>query len=123
VKYLIRRVKRQEERTAREIGGRTTPASGAVWSAKGDATSATVMAECKQTEKKSYALRSDVLEKLLREAYTAAKMPLLQVQFTGPKGGRYAVLPWNELLTLIDKAGEWDKYQTLRERGLDKKVK
>lgn len=44
----------QEKRVASELGGRVTPASGALWGAKGDVKSDLFLAECKTTEKPAY---------------------------------------------------------------------
>ena len=46
----------QEKRVASELGGRVTPASGALWGAKGDVKSDLFLAECKTTEKPAYPL-------------------------------------------------------------------
>lgn len=100
MRLLLKRSKRQERKTAKELGGKRVPLSGAHWTAKGDVSAEKELVECKQTSRKSYTLSAAVLEKILHEAYRAAKRPVLQVQFTHGKGGRYAIIPWTDYLAL-----------------------
>lgn len=82
---------------AADVGGRTTPGSGATWSAKGDVTDADWMIECKTTDHKSYPLTNAVMTKVRLEATLEGKRAVLQVEI---QGKRYAVLPWDEYLTM-----------------------
>ena len=59
---------RQEQKTAKEINGRTTPASGSRWHQKGDIRSDKFLIECKTTTKDSYRLTAKTWEKIYKEA-------------------------------------------------------
>ena len=48
--------RKQEKRVAKETKGKTTPASGAFWSAKADVRSKLFLVECKTTQKDYYDL-------------------------------------------------------------------
>lgn len=58
----------QEKRVANELGGKVTPASGALWGAKGDVKSDLFLAECKTTEKPAYPLTLKTWTKISKEA-------------------------------------------------------
>ena len=58
----------QEKRVAKEIGGKTTIASGAFWSSKADVRSKLFLVECKTTEKDFYSLTYNVWNKVYNEA-------------------------------------------------------
>ena len=60
--------KKQEKRVAKETKGRTTPASGAFWSAKADVRSKLFLVECKTTQKDFYSLTEVVWSKIYKEA-------------------------------------------------------
>ena len=63
-----KRSRRQEHITAKEINGRTTPASGSRWYSKGDIRSDKFLIECKTTTKDSYRLTAKAWEKIYKEA-------------------------------------------------------
>lgn len=77
---------------AAEVGGRTTPGSGARWHSKGDVTTREWMVECKRTDKKQYILKAAEMKKLIVEALRDGKQPMMVVDM---QGERYAVLPWS----------------------------
>ena len=62
------RSKRQESKVAREINGRVTLASGALWMSKGDVRSNDYLVECKTTKKKTYPLHISTWLKIEKEA-------------------------------------------------------
>jgi len=66
-KRLIKLSKKGEEETAKEIGGRTTLASGAIGT-PGDVVNEDWMIEEKRTEKKSFRLTSTLLDKARSDA-------------------------------------------------------
>ena len=67
--YDVKKVsERQEKRVAKEVGGRTTPASGAIENFKGDVRSSKFLIECKTTEKDKYSLKFEVWEKIYKES-------------------------------------------------------
>lgn len=88
-----KRSRRQEKRTARRIGGKVQPASGA-GQEKGDVRDPGHMSiECKLTRAKSYSLKLADLEKLEKEAHSGEK-PALEIEFQGVyPHKRYVVLP------------------------------
>lgn len=63
-----RKSQKQEKRVAKELGGRVTPASGALWGAKGDVRSEYFLVECKVTSKSSYPLKDTIWDKIAKEA-------------------------------------------------------
>ena len=60
--------KAQENKVAKDIGGKTILASGALWFAKGDVRSKHFLIECKTTEKNFYPLSARTWEKIYLEA-------------------------------------------------------
>lgn len=62
------RSRRQEQRTARSLGGRPTPGSGAGWVTKNDVKTADRSFEIKYTDKQSYSLKRADLDKAERHA-------------------------------------------------------
>ena len=79
--------KRHEKDTASKLGGRVTPASGAIESIKGDvdgveAHAFAFLVECKRTEKKSLSVKVAWLDKITREAHVQpGREPALALQF------------------------------------------
>ncbi len=90
---------RGERRTARDIGGKTTPGSGSQWRAKGDVKSRTLLVERKDTIYKSFGVSLDILDKIAIEANQADRDPVLVI---GLDHGRreYAVVPLADYLAL-----------------------
>lgn len=95
--------KLQELRTAKELGGDLVSGSGNQWHSKGDVKAKRYLVECKRTDKKSYSLKAEDLEKLRVQAHKAGKNPLFQVEL-GKE--RLAILPWELLLDLLVRAGD-----------------
>lgn len=75
--------KKHENRLAKKIGGSTNAASGAFWSRKGDVRSKELLIEHKWTGKKSFTLKSDVLEKIVTEAILDGRTPMLGIHLNG----------------------------------------
>ena len=59
---------KQEQRVAKELGGKTVIASGSLWGSKGDVRHDQFLVECKTTEKSFYALTYEVWKKIQTEA-------------------------------------------------------
>jgi hypothetical protein len=79
-----RAVARQERETAELVGGRVQKASGAVLSAKSDVRLKGVLrGEMKSTEKKSFILKREVLDKIRSECVGMEK-PFLSLRFINP---------------------------------------
>ena len=88
----------QEQNTAKEYGGYTTPKSGA-GDIKGDVrVKGKYRIECKCTIKKSYALNKEYLRKFTEQAAALAEDPIMQLHFIdehGHKEDGYIIMPEN----------------------------
>jgi len=89
--------KKHEDRLAKELGGQRVVASGAFWSRKGDVRMPDVLLEHKWTGKKSFTLKSEVLEKIVKEAILESRMPILGISLNNEN---YVVLTENDYLEL-----------------------
>ena len=106
-----RNSKNQESKVAKELSGRVTPASGALWGAKADVRNDTFLVECKTTEKDFYSLTFNTWDKIYREAIKdGLRIPVMCIDLlNGDK--RYAVmcrkdLPYTEAFQLTDSYSE-----------------
>ena len=90
------RSRRQEGEVAKRIGGRKTPASGAL-SEKGDVRlKGVVRIECKTTMHKSFSITREMLGKIEDAALSSGELPALVIEFLNDKGnpiGAVAVMP------------------------------
>ena len=68
MKNVKKKSKKQEEKIAKDIGGRTTPASGALWAFKGDVRNDKYLIEAKFTDSNKYQLKCKTWYKIKREA-------------------------------------------------------
>lgn len=99
--YIKRKSAKQEKRTAKEFGGRTTPASGAMWSAKGDVRTLDYLIENKYTDSKKYKLELKILEKIENEALKDNfRTPILQVDIADELS--LVVLNHNDFLVISE---------------------
>lgn len=99
--------KKQEERVARDVGGRPTNGSGNTdfASQKGDVRKQfDLRIEAKTTSARSYTLSLDTWQKIQGEAAVAGEMPAMQVEFQGPMGmnRKLAVIDWHWFLQLLE---------------------
>lgn len=84
----------QERSVAKDLKAKLTPASGALWGAKGDVRSAKFLVECKATEANYYSLSKRVWLKIAEEALKdGLRTPLMNIQV---KGRMWAVLDLND---------------------------
>lgn len=91
------RSKKQESKVAKEIGGKTTPASGALWGAKADVRSDLFLVECKTTLKDYYQLSFNVWDKIYHEAVKdGLRTPVMCIDLNDGKE-RVAVLRTQDL--------------------------
>jgi Holliday junction resolvase len=74
---------KHEKRLEKALGGKRTAASGAFWSRKGDVRTNDLLIEHKWTGKKSFSVKSDVLEKIVTEAILDGRTPVLGVHLNG----------------------------------------
>lgn len=94
---------KQENQVAKEVGGRRQPMSGAGYH-KGDVKSKLRLIEIKFTDKNSYALKREVLEKIFYEAvYEERELPYLQIRM-GKKN--YCVILKDDLQAIIEELKE-----------------
>lgn len=116
--YIKRKSAKQEKRTAKEFGGKLTPASGAMWGAKGDVRTEDFLIENKYTDANKYKLELKILEKIEKEALKDNfRTPVLQVDiqelslvvlnhndflvlFEGYRCSDYAICTTNKSITL-----------------------
>lgn len=92
-----RKSKDQESRVAKELSGRVTPASGAMWGAKADVRNDLFLVECKTTEKISYRLTFNVWHKIYKEAIKdGLRTPVMSIDTQNGKH-KYAVICTKDL--------------------------
>lgn len=97
--------RKQEDATAKAIGGRVTPASGAFWHRKGDVRSDKYLLEAKYTGKASATISKAVWEKIRREALLDGRTPVLGLQIQDRK---LIVLDMEDFLALVSE-GDLDQ--------------
>lgn len=83
-----------EKRAARRLGGRQTPASGALEGAKGDIRRGKFLLESKATRKRSMSVQLAWLEKISKEALDAGLDPGVVLQFVDSTGRSYPAGRW-----------------------------
>jgi hypothetical protein len=98
-----RQSKKHEDRLAKVVGGSRNAASGAFWSRKGDVRSDDLLIEHKWTGKKQITVKSEVLEKIVKEAILDGRMPVLGFHLNG---SNYVALDENDFLELRQKLQE-----------------
>jgi Holliday junction resolvase len=93
----------QERSVAKSLGGRETIGSGNKGQ-KGDVWAASMMVECKATEKQSMGVKLEWLEKLVKEAFQAAREPVLVLRFLAMKSQArdWAVIPLERYKELLE---------------------
>lgn len=72
-----------EKRLAAKTGGRRNAASGAFWHTKGDVRTPELLIEHKWTGKKQITIKSEVLEKIHREAILDDRIPAVGFHLNG----------------------------------------
>lgn len=102
--------RKAERKTAKRLGGRLTPASGALDSQKGDFATKDWLCENKSTVNASLGVKLAWLEKITREALPNGKTPALSIQFTDGDGaplksGSWVCIPEHVFKELLDVAG------------------
>jgi hypothetical protein len=75
-----------EKRVATLTGGRTRPASGALWFAKGDVATKNNLMQVKTTKRKQYNVRLKDLQTLETQALACNKEPVFILEFDGKNG-------------------------------------
>lgn len=97
--------KRQEKQVAKELGGKTTPNSGATPFAKGDVTLDKCLVECKTktTDSESISIKKEWLDKLNQESLFMGKEYFALIFNFGPSSNNYVILDENTFKELLDK--------------------
>ena len=101
-----------EKRLAKLVGGSRNAGSGAFWSRKGDVRSKELLIEHKWTGKKSFSMKSDVLEKIVTEAILDGRTPVLGFSLNNEN---YVVLTENDFLELVQGVIDSDTENTEEE--------
>jgi hypothetical protein len=92
-----RQSKAHEKRLARLVGGSRNAGSGNLWFRKGDVRSKDLLIEHKWTGKKTFTMKSAVLEKIVTEAIMDGRMPVLGFSLNDEN---YVVLTEDDFLTI-----------------------
>ena len=102
---------KQENRVAKETGGYTTIASGALYFQKADVRLEEYLIECKTTKEPFYKLKRSTWEKIQKEALKdGMRIPLMQIDLEDSKY-RVAILDYNDFLSF-----DLEKYLYKKER-------
>ncbi len=91
---------KHEKRIAGIINGKTTAASGAFWSRKGDVRNDSLLIEHKWTGKKTKTISSAELKKITNEAIMDGRLPVFGIHLDGED---YVILLETDFLELWDK--------------------
>jgi len=108
----VRRSQKQEKRIAKEMHGRTRPASGALPTAKGDVVTERfdLLVEAKLTEQTGYRVTRQTIRKIKNEALKGGKNWLLQLDFINePDAHRLAILDYDVFLMMLEELHGTDK--------------
>ena len=97
-----KKARAQEERVAKETGGRRQPASGAFWSHKGDNVIEDWLIECKRTDYKTFRLSTDLWNETKKKAFQLQRQPVIQLDLQGGTV-RLAILDYDDFLSLIQE--------------------
>lgn len=74
----------QENRVAKNVGGKRQKASGALPGVRGDVKSVELLGECKRTDKKSISITLEYLAKITKEASYYNKIPCVAIEIESP---------------------------------------
>ena len=103
MKNVKKKSKKQEEKIAKDIGGRTTPGSGALWFSKADVRNDKYLIEAKFTDSNKYQLKYETWDKIKREAINdGLRIPVMQIEI---QGSQYALLRVDDLEALAQDKG------------------
>jgi hypothetical protein len=94
---------KHEKRIAKAIGGKTTAASGAFWSRKGDVRSDGLLIEHKWTGKLSKTISSKELKKITTEAIMDGRLPVFGIHLDGED---YVILLETDFLEIWNKLND-----------------
>ncbi len=84
-KSVKRKANNEEKKASKEIGGFLTPNSGSTPFLKGDFFSGKNMIDMKSTESEQFIITTQILSKLIDDAFVCKKEPVLMINFTKTK--------------------------------------
>lgn len=85
--------RRQESRTADQVGGRITPGSGNQWHSKGDVQTRELQVENKRTDSGRYTLKAQELRRYRILAMKAGKRFAMQIDLSDDSRDQYILIP------------------------------
>ena len=96
--------KKQEKQVAKELGGKTTPNSGATPFIKGDITLDKYLIECKTKtdDSESISIKKEWLDKLNQESLFMGKEYFALVFNFGPSSDNYVIIDENTFKEIIE---------------------
>jgi hypothetical protein len=94
---------KQETHLAKQLGGFRNSGSGSGWIRKSDIRTQEELIEAKITSAKSYSLKDAELSQNNDYAIVDGRMPVFVVEFK-TTGNRWAILSWDDYLTLRESA-------------------
>lgn len=99
--------RKSEERLAKQLGARLTPASGAVQGFKSDMLLNDYRIEAKSTQTATMSIKLEWLVKITEEALNSNKIPVLTVSYVTPAGkprrfGDWVMIPMTHYEELKD---------------------
>ena len=109
----VRDSQRQEKALARKVGGSVNSGSGNGWIRKSDIRTPNELIEAKITSAKSYSLKDAELTQNNDYAIVDGRMPVFVVEFK-TTGNRWAILSWDDYLTLRESAENFGNEVTNR---------
>ena len=104
---MIPRWKKQERKTARRYGGRTSPGSGNKWGWRGDVKTDIFLIDDKTTDKKSFSIPQKMWEKIRSEALKEQRRPALKITFAN--GTSFVCIDESDLYDLVGAINENSK--------------
>ena len=96
---VLKRSRRQEASVSKRLGGARVSGSGNQWHDKADVKTATLLVECKRTDKKQFILTKAMLQVHQIQSLKCGKKPVFQLEIGAEK---WAVIRWDHLEQLLE---------------------
>ena len=80
-KYMKKKDAPRKKGQKGEKQAKETLNSGATWFSKGDLKYENCLVEVKKTDKKSFRITTQLIKKIINEAYTVKKEPVIMIEF------------------------------------------
>lgn len=108
-KTVKEKSQKQEQRTAKQLGGRTQIASGAIWAMKADVRTEDFLIENKYTDTNFYNLNVATWEKIFKEATNDnLRIPLMQIDIKD----KYCIVCEESYLNMLIEGYNYTKVST-----------